>query len=129
MAEWTKHRLEKEFYGHDFGAEMSAGETLSTPTVAVLRQTGGVWVDVTSQFGAPAPTVGTGARSLKASSQVDFTLHAATGTAQDAGDYVVRIEANTSIGRHLTALVRDRRAGTYRLPALEVLEEGDPNAP
>lgn len=129
MSDWTKHRLEKEFFAHDFGAELSDGETLSSPTVKVLRQVGGVWEDVTSQFGATTPLVATGSRSGKASAQVTFILHAASATHQDASEYVVRIEADSSLGRHLTALVKDRRSGAYRLPSLEVLEEGDPTAP
>lgn len=131
MSDFTKHRREREIYAHDFGDELAAGEQLTgTPTVVVTRanEEGG-WEDVTAEFGSPNPVIQDGARSGKTNAQVAFALGVASGVAQNSGDYVVRINTSTGSGRHLVGMVRDRRTGSYRLPSLEVLEEGDPDAP
>jgi hypothetical protein len=132
MAEWTKHRREKDNYGHDFGTELGDEEELSdapTPTVTILKQSGAEWVDVSSEFGSRNPGIVDGSRTGKENAQVDFTLNPAADGAQDGGIYAVRIEATTTSTRQLVAVILDRRSDTYRLPSLEVLEGGDPAAP
>jgi hypothetical protein len=130
MAEWTKHRREKENYGHDFGTELGDEEELSgTPTVTILKQSGAAWEDVSDEFGSRNPGIVDGSRTGKENAQVDFTLNPAADGAQDGGIYAVRIEAATTSTRQLVAVILDRRTDTYRLPSVEVLESGDPAAP
>lgn len=123
MAEARKHRLEKANYSHDFTTlGLASGDSLSgTPTVKVLKWSGTAWTDKTTEFGTLSPA--------RSGTKVTWTLNAATGTQQDAGDYCLLVECDTTNGEHLVGEVQDKRTGEYRRPVLQVYEDGDPNAP
>lgn len=102
-----KHRLAEEAYAIDFAAKLNTGETLTNPTVAVLRRLStGAWQDVTPEFraGAAVPEVD--------GTLVKFKLIAATGTDQPerklggrlVPHHALLVEADTSEGEHLVAL-------------------------
>lgn len=119
-----KHRSEKEVYRVDFAGgtspRLASSETLTGGSITVIRYRGTTATDVTTEFstGGGASITGTVATGAQASSAVEFTLAAATGTEQDADEiYYLRVSASTA--------ARDMLS----LHKLAVSELGDVGAP
>lgn len=122
MADLIKHRLAVDNFAHDFAADLDTSESLVTspaPSVNVMRRTGSVYEDVSDEFGDPSGTI--------IGTVVAYQLEAAGSGQQDGGEYRIRIEVETSEGRHLVGLVSSSTG--YRLPSLQVTEDGDASAP
>ena len=116
---FTKHRLMSgPPYQVDFGRALPTGVTLSSAQVYVFTEAAGPDNDVSAEFGPDNVQIQTGHRSGVVSGGVSFTLDAAGAGDQDAGDYVLRVDAVASDGRTYVSVHR-----------LTVDESGDPGAP
>jgi hypothetical protein len=102
----VKHRLEREVFEIDFTKRLDSSETISAPTILIERA-GDVqdrWYDVTSDVFESTVMNGTKA--------VQLTVKAATTSAsQPGGDYRVTISVNSSLNRHVVAVVEMRIDG------------------
>jgi hypothetical protein len=94
-----KHRDEKEFYAISFDEyRLATDETLTgTPTVKVRKRTSSGWEDKTDEFGTLDVTLG------DSSTDVEFTLNAASEGEQLPGIYLVYCEVGTSQSRTIVA--------------------------
>lgn len=112
MADFVKHRQEREVYAVDFAALLSQGETLSSPSVTITALN--ATTDVTAQFrsGEPDPVV--------SGTEVQFWLKAASAGEQREGQYYILVKVTTSQARVLTALRSSNVPVT-----LKVVDDGD----
>lgn len=118
-----KHRLEKTRYRYDFAPQLASGDALTgTPSLKLVRN----GEDKASEFGALGLAIEDG---QQAGSAVGFWLEGAGAGEQDGGGYVIFLEADTQLGEHKVAEVRDAASGEYRRPILRVYEDGDLSAP
>jgi hypothetical protein len=93
----VKHPAEREAFGVDIAGRLVNGEAIESATVAILRQAGDGWADVTSQFrsGESTPTV--------SESTIAFYLRARASNDQSPGEYAVKVTATLDSGRIVVA--------------------------